>query len=403
MNSANPKRSSIPARGDGTFDRLTEEAVEEIEAASSSGDPRSQSLMGFVYGTGANPSFTITLLLKDCPVVEPTRIHSGTEENKGALRKSRGEEDEDFSDIGVSSAERQCCGYVQDWTVLLLWSARVKALHWFSKAVEKGEPRILFPHLNAINIVSVGRLLCLWDSHNIKKNDEFMGISLLLLDEQQQLDLPSVSLLTLIFGGLSRVDTMEGRKKKSSYQLENLTRSLPTPVNRTFLPMKTEEADFLCKAQIVGVVQQNGLSFVSCTGCNMKLAKSLWCNRCVSPNAPGSSAVDDGKESATFVVFDREMIKLIKKEAKSGSCVDTLVAVGGMELPKCLEELAGNGYLSSYSGNSNKAPVMDLKSGQPTAFASSAGDAAKIALGNDGANQPGSAYCSQRQNPQTPT
>ncbi|WZZ01809.1 hypothetical protein YC2023_074137 [Brassica napus] len=155
-------------------------------------------------------------------------------------------------------------------------------------------------------------------------------------------------------GGLSRVDTMEGRKKKSSYQLENFTRSLPTPVNRTFLPMKTEEADFLC--------------------CNRKLAKSLWCNRCVSPNAP-SSAVDDGKESATFVVFDREMIKLIKKEAKSGSC----------------------------SGNSNKAPVVDLKSGQPTVFASSTGDAAKIAVGNDGANQPGSTYCRQRQNPQTPT
>ncbi|CAN6925875.1 unnamed protein product [Brassica oleracea] len=223
-------------------------------------------------------------------------------------------------------------------------------------------------------------LLCFWDSHNIKKNDEFMGISLLLLDEQQQLDLPSVSSLTPLWccsGGLSR----------------NFTRSLPTPVNRTFLPMKTEEADFLCKAQIVGVVQQNGLSFVSCTGCNRKLAKSLWCNRCVSPNAPGSSAVDDGKESATFVVFEREMIKLIKKEAKSGSCVDTLVAVGGMELPKCLEELAINGYLFSYSGNSNKAPVVDLKSGQPTAFSSSAGDAAKIALGNDGANQSGSADC----------
>ena len=43
--------------------------------------------------------------------------------------------------------------------------------------------------------------------------------------------------------------------------------------------------------------------------------------------------------------------------------------------------------------HSNKAPVVDLKSGQPTAFASSAGDAAKIALGNDGANQPGSADC----------
>ncbi|KAL0649108.1 hypothetical protein Bca4012_091799 [Brassica carinata] len=196
-------------------------------------------------------------------------------------------------------------------------------------------------------------------------------------------------------GGLSRVDTMEG-KKKSSYQLENFTRSLPTPVNKTFLPMKTEEADFLCKAQIVGVVQQNGLSFVYCTGCNRKLAKSLWCNRCLSPNAPRSSAVDDGKESATFVVFDREMIKLIKKEAK-------LVAVGGMELPKCLEELAVTTSSLALSGNRNKAPVVDLKSGQPIAFSSSAGDAAKIALGNDGANQPGSADCRQRQNPQTPT
>ncbi|KAG5408469.1 hypothetical protein IGI04_004788, partial [Brassica rapa subsp. trilocularis] len=101
----NPKRSSIPARGDINFDGLMEEVVEEIEAASSSGDPHSQSLMGFVYGTGmmrekskANPSFAITLLQKmhdkavklyaelaetavnsfliskDSPVVEPTRI-----------------------------------------------------------------------------------------------------------------------------------------------------------------------------------------------------------------------------------------------------------------------------------------------------------------------------------------
>ncbi|CDY20821.1 BnaC07g06700D [Brassica napus] len=170
--------------------------------------------MGFVYGTGM--------------MREKSKSKFFLHHNFAAEGLSRG-----FSDIGVSSAERQCCGYVQDWTVLLLWSAR------FSKAVEKGEPRsmelILFPHLNTINIVTVGRLLCLWDSHNIKKNDEYMGISLLLLYEQQQLDLPSVSSLTPLWccsGGLSRVDTMEGRKKKSSYQLENFTRSLPTPVNR---------------------------------------------------------------------------------------------------------------------------------------------------------------------------
>ena len=30
----------------------------------------------------------------------------------------------------------------------------------------------------------VGRLLCFWDSKNIKKQGEFMGITLLLLDEK---------------------------------------------------------------------------------------------------------------------------------------------------------------------------------------------------------------------------
>ncbi|TXG65118.1 hypothetical protein EZV62_006393 [Acer yangbiense] len=34
--------------------------------------------------------------MNDSPVVEPVRIHNGAEENKGALRKSRGEEDEAF-------------------------------------------------------------------------------------------------------------------------------------------------------------------------------------------------------------------------------------------------------------------------------------------------------------------
>ncbi|KAG2255051.1 hypothetical protein Bca52824_074345 [Brassica carinata] len=177
--------------------------------------------------------------------------------------------------------------------------------------------------------------------------------------------------------------------------------------------MKTEEADFLCKAQIVGVVQQNGLSFVYCTGCNRKLAKSLWCNRCLSPNAPRSSAVDDGKESATFVVFDREMIKLIKKEAKSGSCIDTFYLLRLLRVTPynftsnhhtfTFSAISDNLFFGPQSGNRNKAPVVDLKSGQPIAFSSSAGDAAKIALGNDGANQPGSADCRQRQNPQTPT
>ncbi|KAH0904525.1 hypothetical protein HID58_044028 [Brassica napus] len=351
-----------------------------------------------LYAELAETAVNSFLISKDSPVVEPTRIHSGTEENKGALGKSRGEEDEDFQILEYQAQKGNAAamykiGLFYYFGLRGLRCDHTKALHWFSKAVEKGEPR----HKVKCNKHCFSRsLLCFWDSHNIKKNDEFMGISLLLLDEQQQLDLPSVSSLTLykqLCGAAAEVfpELIPWKEEKKKF--------ISIGELHTFIANsseQTEEADFLCKAQIVGVVQQNGLSFVSCTGCNRKLAKSLWCNRCVSPNAPGSSAVDDGKESATFVVFEREMIKLIKKEAKSGSCVDTLVAVGGMELPKCLEELAGNGYLFSYvgvSGNSNKAPVVDLKSGQPTAFSSSAGDAAKIALGNDGANQSGSADC----------
>ncbi|KAL0758774.1 hypothetical protein Bca101_074924 [Brassica carinata] len=49
-----------------------------------------------LYAELAETDVNSFLISKDSPVVEPTRIHSGTEENKGALRKSRGEEDEDF-------------------------------------------------------------------------------------------------------------------------------------------------------------------------------------------------------------------------------------------------------------------------------------------------------------------
>ena len=44
-----------------------------------------------LYAELAETAVNSFLISKDSPVVEPTRI--GTEENKGALRKSRGEED----------------------------------------------------------------------------------------------------------------------------------------------------------------------------------------------------------------------------------------------------------------------------------------------------------------------
>ncbi|KAL0900348.1 hypothetical protein Bca101_084309 [Brassica carinata] len=105
------------------------------------------------------------------------------------------------------------------------------------------------------------------------------------------------------------IDTREGIKKWN--------------VESTALA-KIQEADFICKGRVVEVMQQNGWSFVSCTGCSRKLEKfgtSLHCNRCVNPIATGvikyrvELLVDDGNDNATFVVFDREMFKLTKQDA----------------------------------------------------------------------------------------
>uniref|UniRef100_A0A1J3F7Q4 ERAD-associated E3 ubiquitin-protein ligase component HRD3A n=1 Tax=Noccaea caerulescens TaxID=107243 RepID=A0A1J3F7Q4_NOCCA len=184
----------LSAASEGNF-RWMEEAVEEIEEASSAGDPHSQSIMGFVYGTGmmreksksksflhhtfaaqgenmqskmalaftylrqdmhdkavqlyaelAETAVNSFLISKDSPVVEPTRIHSGTEENKGALRKSRGEEDEDFQILKYQAqkgnpAAMYKIGLFYYFGLRGLRRDHTKALHWFSKAVEKGEPR----------------------------------------------------------------------------------------------------------------------------------------------------------------------------------------------------------------------------------------------------------------------
>ncbi|WZZ86591.1 hypothetical protein YC2023_115170 [Brassica napus] len=46
-------------------------------------------------------------------------------------------------------------------------------------------------------------------------------------------------------------------------------------------------------------------------------------------------------DSATFVVFDREMTKLSKQDATALAMGGT----GGQELPRCLEELAGKDYI----------------------------------------------------------
>ncbi|XP_059640930.1 ERAD-associated E3 ubiquitin-protein ligase component HRD3A [Cornus florida] len=174
---------------------MMEAAAAEIEAAAAAGHTHAQSVLGFLYDMGmmrerngakafayhyfaadggnmqskmvsaytysrqnmyekavklyaelAEIAVNSFLISKDSPVIEPVRIHSGAEENKDALRKSRGEEDEDFQ-ILEYQAQKGNAAAMYKIGIFYYFGLRgvrrdhAKALSWFSKAVEKGEPR----------------------------------------------------------------------------------------------------------------------------------------------------------------------------------------------------------------------------------------------------------------------
>lgn len=128
-----------------------------------------------------------------------------------------------------------------------------------------------------------------------------------------------VPLLYLCHG--TRVDSIEGIKKKELMSIGDL---------HTFIFNSNSNGQ-----QIVGVLQQNGWAFISCTSCSRKLTKSgtfFRCNRCVSSNVTGHQ-----------------------------------------------------------SSSSDPAPVMDMESGQATESASNLGDVPKIPLGVAEASLIGSA------------
>ncbi|KAF8117601.1 hypothetical protein N665_0009s0119 [Sinapis alba] len=144
------------------------------------------------------------------------------------------------------------------------------------------------------------------------------------------------------------VDTLERIRKKELVSIADL--------NTYNSNSNEQETDFLYKANIVGVLQQNGWSFVSCTGCNKKLEKygtSLNCSRCETADVTGvvRFRVELAVDSATFVVFDKEMTKLTKQEvvvlALEELRADSLQGSNGVEeeLPSCLEELTGKEFV----------------------------------------------------------
>ncbi|KAJ0694818.1 putative ERAD-associated E3 ubiquitin-protein ligase component HRD3 [Helianthus annuus] len=175
--------------------RSMEDAASEIESIAAAGNPHAQSLLGFLYNLGmarardgakafmyhyfaaesgnthsklaraytysrqelyekavvlyaelAETAVNSFLISKDSPVIEPVRIHTGAEENKDALRKSRGEEDEDFQILEYQAQKGNAVamykiGIFYYFGLRGVRRDHAKAFSWFSKAVEKGEPR----------------------------------------------------------------------------------------------------------------------------------------------------------------------------------------------------------------------------------------------------------------------
>ncbi|XP_043813553.1 ERAD-associated E3 ubiquitin-protein ligase component HRD3A isoform X2 [Manihot esculenta] len=174
---------------------MMQEATAEIEATAVAGNPHAQSVLGFLYGLGLMKEWNKTmaflyhhfaaeggnlqskmvlaytysrqdmydkavklyaelaevaansfLISKDLPVIEPVRIHNGAEENKEALRKFRGEGDEDFQ-ILEYQAQKGNAGAMYKLGLFYYFGLRgmrrdhAEALSWFLKAVKKGEPR----------------------------------------------------------------------------------------------------------------------------------------------------------------------------------------------------------------------------------------------------------------------
>lgn len=98
-----------------------------------------------LYEELAEAAVASFLISTTSPVLEPVRIHYGAEENKWGLRKSRGEEDDDFQIIefqaqkGSAPAMRRI-GNIFYFGLRGVRRNNTKALTWFSRAAEKGEP-----------------------------------------------------------------------------------------------------------------------------------------------------------------------------------------------------------------------------------------------------------------------
>ncbi|CAN8242671.1 unnamed protein product [Cochlearia groenlandica] len=135
--------------------------------------------------------------------------------------------------------------------------------------------------------------------------------------------IPAIHTLQNILGIVSSTDypttdTSSGLSKKERVTIPELQAYIAATNEGS------QDADFLCKATVLGVLPNNGWSYISCSSCSRKLDKKgtgLRCNHCALSTVTGivryrvELAVNDGHGEAAFVVFDNEMTKLTNKTA----------------------------------------------------------------------------------------
>uniref|UniRef100_A0A0D3DET1 DUF223 domain-containing protein n=1 Tax=Brassica oleracea var. oleracea TaxID=109376 RepID=A0A0D3DET1_BRAOL len=168
----------------------------------------------------------------------------------------------------------------------------------------------------------VGRLIRFWDSRNINKNGEFMGITILLLDE----------LDSVIHGFIpaNRASHYTGRSHVQDHRA-SVIRFIPST---RIVEVQTDAP--VIKFDKFMVRRYDHLQVLANT--NLELPGSFNLRFLVE------LAVDDGKDSATFVVFDKEMTKLTKQEA-AVLALDENSNGGEDYLPSCLEGLTGKEFV----------------------------------------------------------
>ncbi|KAF3503220.1 hypothetical protein F2Q69_00045680 [Brassica cretica] len=175
----------------------------------------------------------------------------------------------------------------------------------------------------------VARLLRFWNSRNIKKQDH--------------LYLHSTAATKFYFG-----NNLAAITEFTMSPTGDLSKFLSNSSSQSLI---TQEAYFTCIAQTVGGVAQKGWYYVSCTQCGKEVGNSATshpCDQCHDTNATTvvrvELLVDDGENYATFLVLDKEIMKLTKQDAVT-LVDDEVNRLLRNRLPKCIAELEGQKFI----------------------------------------------------------